>query len=322
MTVRRRWSGARNRLECCPAGRAGSLAQDPRAGELVCPGAVSAWAGDDDLKRARGRLAQPEVGDGRAVILERLFDECGEVRTVRGARVAAWHEGHRVGLRQVRHRAGRLGGRDSTTAVPRRVTFARAWIGSASCARIWRRGWPWSPSTREVSRSPDRDLRSDTRPSARRSMRGTPMSGTIYQGFGSPPDAPGLPARIRRRARQKGALVTKLTRPGLHVVNTHPVANWDGDWSRENRFYALHQAQLAGVAGAVRAGAGPAVVCGDFNIDRGSSLFGEFMTGTGLADAFKGNCPPTFRAEYLPAGRTPHCIDFILTADGARANTT
>src|SRR5450756_3059195 len=81
MTVRRRWSGARNRLECCPAGRAGSLAQDPRAGELVCPGAVSAWAGDDDLKRARGRLAQPEVGDGRAVILERLFDECGEVRT-------------------------------------------------------------------------------------------------------------------------------------------------------------------------------------------------------------------------------------------------
>src|SRR5450756_269750 len=126
MTGRRRWSGARNRLECCPAGRAGSLAQDPRAGELVCPGAVSAWAGDDDLKRARGRLAQPEVGDGRAVILERLFDECGEVRTVRGARVAAWHEGHRVGLRQVRHRAGRLGGRDSTTAVPRRVTFARA----------------------------------------------------------------------------------------------------------------------------------------------------------------------------------------------------
>jgi len=147
------------------------------------------------------------------------------------------------------------------------------------------------------------------------------MSGTIYQGFGSPPDAPGLPARIRRRARQKGALVTKLTRPGLHVVNTHPVANWDGDWSRENRFYPLHQAQLAVLARVVRAVAGPAVVCGDFNIDRGSSLFGEFMTGTGLADAFKGNCPPTFRAEYLPAGRTPHCIDFILTADGARAET-
>ena len=41
--------------------------------------------------------------------------------------------------------------------------------------------------------------------------------------------------------------------------------------------------------------------------------------GTGLADAFEGRCPATFRAEYLPAGETPHCIDFILTAGGVKA---
>ena len=57
-----------------------------------------------------------------------------------------------------------------------------------------------------------------------------------------------------------------------------------------------------------------AVICGDFNVDRESPLFGEFTAATGLADAFEGACPPTFRAEYLPAGATPHCIDFILTA--------
>jgi hypothetical protein len=34
----------------------------------------------------------------------------------------------------------------------------------------------------------------------------------------------------------------------------------------------------------------------------------------GLADAFGGACPPAFRAEYLPAGATAHCIDLILTA--------
>ena len=45
-----------------------------------------------------------------------------------------------------------------------------------------------------------------------------------------------------------------------------------------------------------------------------SAGFGEFTAATGLADAFGGACPPTFRAEYLPAGPTPHCIDFILTA--------
>jgi sphingomyelin phosphodiesterase 2 len=65
-----------------------------------------------------------------------------------------------------------------------------------------------------------------------------------------------------------------------------------------------------------------AVVCGDFNVSRESALFGEFMAATGLADAFAGACPATFRAEYLPAGATAHCIDFILTADEVTAEST
>ena len=59
----------------------------------------------------------------------------------------------------------------------------------------------------------------------------------------------------------------------------------------------------------------------DFNIDRESSLFGEFRPATGLADVFGGACPPTFRAEYLPADATPHCIDFILTAGEIKVET-
>ena len=42
----------------------------------------------------------------------------------------------------------------------------------------------------------------------------------------------------------------------------------------------------------------------------------------GLADAFGGACPPTFRAEYLPADATPHCIDFILTAGEVKVEAT
>jgi sphingomyelin phosphodiesterase 2 len=64
------------------------------------------------------------------------------------------------------------------------------------------------------------------------------------------------------------------------------------------------------------------VVCGDFNVGRDSSLFGEFMASTGLADAFEGSCPATFRAEYLPAGDVGHCIDFILTPAGVKAQAT
>jgi sphingomyelin phosphodiesterase 2 len=145
-----------------------------------------------------------------------------------------------------------------------------------------------------------------------------PVAGTVYRGFGLPPRAPGLSWSARFRARLKGALVTQLARPGLYVINTHPAANGDGDWSRANRFYPLHRAQLASLARVMRGVQRPMVVCGDFNIDRDSHLFGEFVTETGLADAFEGRCPATFRAEYLPPGRTPHCIDFILTAGGVK----
>jgi endonuclease/exonuclease/phosphatase family metal-dependent hydrolase len=148
-----------------------------------------------------------------------------------------------------------------------------------------------------------------------------PVSGQDYHGFGAPPDAPGVPRHVRSRARLKGALVTRLARPGLCVVTTHPVANWDGDWSRISRFYPLHRAQLAALARVVRGIGVPAVVCGDFNVDRDSSLFSDFIAETGLADAFEGRCPPTFRAEYLSAGKAPHCIDFILTATGIKAES-
>jgi sphingomyelin phosphodiesterase 2 len=145
-----------------------------------------------------------------------------------------------------------------------------------------------------------------------------PVSGRAYRGFGIPPTAPGVSRLTRFRVWIKGALVNRLTRPGLCVINTHPTANADGNWSRANRFYPLHRAQLDVLTRVIRGAPAPAVVCGDFNVDRDSALFREFLTGAGLTDAFEGRCPATYRAEYLPAGMTPHCIDFILTTDGVR----
>ncbi|MGH3289203.1 MAG: endonuclease/exonuclease/phosphatase family protein [Streptosporangiaceae bacterium] len=135
-----------------------------------------------------------------------------------------------------------------------------------------------------------------------------PVSGTDYRGFGIPPRADRVSRLDRLRGVMKGVLMTRLAGPGLCVVNTHPIANGDGDWSSTGRYYPLHRAQLDTLARAVLGVAGQVVVCGDFNVDRGSSLFGDFVAATGLADAFGGSCPATFRAEYLPAGETPHCI--------------
>jgi hypothetical protein len=146
-----------------------------------------------------------------------------------------------------------------------------------------------------------------------------PVSGTAYHGFGIPPAAPGISRAVRLEARLKGVLVTRLARPELRVINAHPAANRDGDWSQGNRFYPVHRAQLAALARVVRSADVPAVVCGDFNVDRDSSLFGAFVTEAGLADVFKGSCPATFHTEYLPPGKTPHCIDFVLTSDGVKA---
>jgi endonuclease/exonuclease/phosphatase family metal-dependent hydrolase len=119
----------------------------------------------------------------------------------------------------------------------------------------------------------------------------------------------------------KGALVTKLTSPEVSVINTHPLANTDGDWSAANRFFPAHRTQLSALSEVVGGAPAPVVVCGDFNIDRDSTLFSDFISGTRLQDAFEGRCPPTFRAEYLPAGAKACCIDFILTGAGVKAGS-
>jgi hypothetical protein len=75
-----------------------------------------------------------------------------------------------------------------------------------------------------------------------------PVSGTAFRRFGRPPRSPGVPRASRLQARLKGALVTRLARPELCVINTHPVANYDGDWSEANRFYPLHRAQFGVLA--------------------------------------------------------------------------
>lgn len=127
----------------------------------------------------------------------------------------------------------------------------------------------------------------------------------------------GLPLRTRLLARRAGALVVRAA--GMHIINVHPAANRDGDWSPSSRYRALQEAQLTALAALVTGTAGPVAVCGDFNVARDSDLFTGFLADSGLADAFNGTCPPTFRREYLQPGSQPHCIDFILTGGPVKA---
>jgi sphingomyelin phosphodiesterase 2 len=150
-----------------------------------------------------------------------------------------------------------------------------------------------------------------------------PVSACTYRGLGFPAKAPGVSWPTRARAWLKGVLVAELPDPGVCVVNTHPVANRDGDWSQASRFFPLHQGQLGVAARVVGATPAPAVVCGDFNVDRDSVLLRGFLSETGLADAFSGRCPATIHTEYLPdPAESAHCIDFILISPRSKAGIT
>jgi endonuclease/exonuclease/phosphatase family metal-dependent hydrolase len=99
------------------------------------------------------------------------------------------------------------------------------------------------------------------------------------------------------------------------VLNTHLLANFDGDWSESNRYYRLQHQQLTTLADVVAALDRPAIITGDFNIAGNSPLFRTFIQETGLLNTFGDNCPPTFHEAYLRPRRPAHCIDFLLLSD-------
>ncbi|QNE18078.1 endonuclease/exonuclease/phosphatase [Kribbella qitaiheensis] len=135
----------------------------------------------------------------------------------------------------------------------------------------------------------------------------------IYQRFPLPAArmTAALPRLSRFKAPLKGILATHLAEPDLWIVNTHLLANFDGDWSAKSRYYELHRQQLAALASILDSVGGRLILSGDFNIARDSSLFEGFAASSQLADAFV-DCPPTFHQEYLHPGKSSHCIDFLL----------
>jgi sphingomyelin phosphodiesterase 2 len=138
---------------------------------------------------------------------------------------------------------------------------------------------------------------------------------TTYTRLPSSSRHSGIPARARLNSLHSGMLSVQLADTSVRVLNIHPTANTDGDWSEGNRFHNVQRDQLIAVAQAVAADSSPAVVCGDFNVPRTSPLHQELQQCSGLSDAFNAQCPPTFHPEYLAPGNNPHCIDFILITE-------
>jgi endonuclease/exonuclease/phosphatase family metal-dependent hydrolase len=123
----------------------------------------------------------------------------------------------------------------------------------------------------------------------------------------------------RRRPRvdwflRKGLLITRCEIAGhpVTVVNTHLLANSDGDWSEANRYSAALRAELLQLAQELQAldPDVPVLVAGDFNVPSGSWLFDDFLATTSLRDVMAGDTRPTYRPT--PRLRTVPAIDHVL----------
>lgn len=118
------------------------------------------------------------------------------------------------------------------------------------------------------------------------------------------------------RVLRKGMLITSLDWAGVPVVlvNTHVIANYNGDWERGGIFARMQARQLHQLAESVAAQPSSAlvVVVGDFNIPRGSRLYRDFLHQSGLIDPLAGDLRPTHRP---PRGVPAHYslpIDFVF----------
>lgn len=114
----------------------------------------------------------------------------------------------------------------------------------------------------------------------------------------------------------KGILITHLDWEHMPVVliNTHLTANYMGDWSRTNPFAKHEYNQLRQLAACVQAQPSEALVlvCGDFNIPRGSWMYEAFLEESDLTDPLAGNLQPTLRPRSILPSRYIMPIDFAL----------
>ena len=176
-----------------------------------------------------------------------------------------------------------------------------------------------------------------------------PLGKVCYTSFrSSRPVSGGVRFRLGMRIRSAlhGVLTSEILTVRAILGNTHLVANFDGDWSAENRHHRIHRDQIgilhhalarareaAGHSEAVVPADPPpvpdsalvpdpvlvpaaalAIVTGDFNVASDGPLYPAIIDGGVWRDPFAATDPPTFHAEYLPADAGAHRIDYLLVA--------
>ncbi len=136
------------------------------------------------------------------------------------------------------------------------------------------------------------------------------------------------PTLVKMRSLLKGTLISTDTMQKGVILNTHLLANKDGDWSDSNRYHKIQQSQLSQLSNIVREelslgkSSYRVILSGDFNVAKDSSLYTGFVKYSGLQDTSPQNSSPTFHKEFLPQGRDAHQIDYIFVLPTETVTTT
>jgi endonuclease/exonuclease/phosphatase family metal-dependent hydrolase len=141
-----------------------------------------------------------------------------------------------------------------------------------------------------------------------------PLVDTNYKAFRERGRAASLHAAERYQG--KGVLHTTfaIAEHSLAVLNTHLSANYSASWSYANPYARVERAQLREIAEVVRAVPEDTilVVAGDFNVPRGSWLYDEFLSATGLDDPLAESTEPTYRPLVGMPARAAQALDHIF----------
>ena len=143
-----------------------------------------------------------------------------------------------------------------------------------------------------------------------------PLEGVLFTSFTYPRQMKHALLYASSFIHKKGMLLTKIGGKPLLICNTHLIPNWEGNWTRENKLYQIHEAQLEELSKLIAQhaykGNDIVVVSGDFNIPKGSDLYAHFLDISHAKDIFAADDTPTFHAEFLRQGKKAHPIDYIF----------
>ncbi len=114
---------------------------------------------------------------------------------------------------------------------------------------------------------------------------------------------------------QKGVLTARLQNTNIKLLNTHLSVVLDHDWTKSGKYFREMESEINEVQQVLKQGVGGhqiTIATGDFNIARGSDLFGHLIDLPGLFDPFKSDLAPTRHPVFGTRGHKTNCVDYLF----------